>query len=265
MNIDQLFQTIEQSESLDQLTFPQSWAQGRTAFGGLSASLAFVAMRKFVSAERLTRSLSVQFVGPLLADLAFAIDVEVLREGKSSSMLLAKVIQSGQVCLTLQACFAKDRDSAIVVTPEREVPFSVVDTEKTAPFIKGVTPDFTQHFSVNVQVGQLPFTASEQATLGGWLKFKTAPTAISDAHIVALIDAWPPATLQMTPKPSPASSMTWNIDFIKPNAELAATGWLGYLCETTASSNGYAHTQARVFDQSGELIATSNQSVTVFA
>ena len=82
---------IEQSPSTMQ--FPENWCQGRTAFGGLSAALLYQAIRGKVTDDRRLLSLSTNFVGPLLADTPFSLSVEILRQGKSSTQVLAKAIQ----------------------------------------------------------------------------------------------------------------------------------------------------------------------------
>ena len=70
------------------MQFPENWCQGRTAFGGLSAALLYQAIRQHIDNSRRLLSLSTNFVGPLIADNDFSIDVEVLREGKNSAQVL---------------------------------------------------------------------------------------------------------------------------------------------------------------------------------
>ncbi len=265
MQIDELFNQIQASKSLTELSFPENWCQGRTAFGGLSAALVYVAMRKRVASERVLRSMNTNFVGPLIADTPFEISVEIVREGKNSSMVLAKAIQNGNVCVMVQACFAIARSSKIEVLSDAALTLPTPQPEKNMPYVKGLVPEFLQHIDLNVLEGQLPFTDSKCSTLAGWMRFSQQAKTITDAHIIALIDAWPPTTLQMADVPSPASSMTWNLEFIHPHSTIEPDQYLAYKCITRQAGAGYAHTEANVWNANGELIAISRQCVTVFA
>ena len=61
------------------MQFPENWCQGRTAFGGLSAALLYQAIRQHIDSSRRLLSLSTNFVGPLIADNDFSIDVDCLQ------------------------------------------------------------------------------------------------------------------------------------------------------------------------------------------
>jgi hypothetical protein len=43
------------------------------------------------------------------------------------------------------------------------------------------------------------------------MRFKNQPSHFSDAHLVALIDIWPPTVLKMLRWPAMASNMSWNL------------------------------------------------------
>ena len=117
MHIDTLLQTAKElTDSQATMTLPEDWAQGRTAFGGISAALLYTVMKEKVADDRPLRSLTTNFVGPLFADIPFSFDVEVLREGKNASQLTARIIQDGQITVIQQACFGTDRFSEIEVS-----------------------------------------------------------------------------------------------------------------------------------------------------
>ena len=71
---------------------PESWAQGRTIFGGLVAAGALRAMREYT--DRRPRSLLISFVGPVSPGLS-EIEVTKLRSGRSMTQLEARVSQDG--------------------------------------------------------------------------------------------------------------------------------------------------------------------------
>lgn len=270
MHFEQLLQQASKIGNLDNteqststMQFPENWCQGRTAFGGLSAALLYQAIRGKVTDDRRLLSLSTNFVGPLLADTPFSLSVEILRQGKSSTQVLAKAIQNEQVCVIVQACFAKSRESGINVPVSKSLGLKPVDERHTLPFIKGQMPEFFQHVDLCPQQGAMPFSSAETSHLGGWMRFKHTPEQITEAHVIALTDAWPPTLLQMFKQPAPASSMSWYLEFVQePN--LTPGEWLGFEAITHHSKDGYGLEDGCIWSQSGELIALTRQTVALF-
>ncbi|MEC8325825.1 MAG: thioesterase family protein [Pseudomonadota bacterium] len=113
MHFDQLLDQV--NSRLTQLTFPANWCQGRTAFGGISAAMLYTAMRTVINDERTLLSLSTNFVGPLIADAPFNIELSLLREGKSASQIEARIIQDEKIAVIALACFEIKRDSNVFV------------------------------------------------------------------------------------------------------------------------------------------------------
>ncbi len=268
MTIDQLLQQATlHSEDKDQqphLSIPKEWTQGRTAFGGLSAAMVYAAVKQQLSDDRVMRSFNCSFVGPLEAETPFTIDVEILRQGKNATQVLAKAIQNEKVCLLCQICFGVARESKVNVINQDTHQMQVPAKAKFLPQIPKVTPKFLRHFDLAIEQGGLPFTGSKVSLIDGWMRFKKAPGSISDAHLICLIDAWPPTVLQLLRWPAPASTMTWNIEFIHPHKVFKATNWMAYQARTRQAADGYAHTEANIWDQHGQLIALSRQTVGIF-
>ncbi|MBQ4833705.1 thioesterase family protein [Pseudoalteromonas sp. MMG010] len=271
MHFDQLLQKAHNIATLSDsvsnkktMTFPNNWCQGRTAFGGLSAALLFQAMRKFITDERRLLSISTNFVGPLIAEIEFSLSVEILREGKSATQLVAKAIQNDQVCVIVQACFAKDRESSISVDVSKTMGLSKINENHTLPFDKATMPAFFQHIDLCPQQGGLPFTGALTSHLGGWMRLKESPAHITEAHIIALTDAWPPTLLQMFKQSAPASSMSWYVEFVQM-PKLTPGEWLGFEAITHQAKQGYGLEDGCIWSQSGELIALTRQTVALFA
>ncbi len=247
------------------MTLPESWTQGRTAFGGISAALLYTAMKTQVADARPLRSLTTNFVGPLLSDTPFSFEVELLREGKNASQLTARIIQNGQVAVLQQASFGIERFSEIEVSHRRSHGLGAPERLDPIPFVPGATANFIQHIDLVIEEGALPFSGKPSSHLNGWMRFKQPPSALTDAHLISLIDAWPPTVLQMMKKPAPASTMMWNLEFIHPHKPAEGTDWFAYKAITRQAANGYAHLEADIWDRAGDLVAISRQSVAVFA
>ncbi|MBN2993700.1 thioesterase family protein [Pseudomonas cedrina subsp. fulgida] len=254
------------SNPLD-VTIPAEWGQGRASFGGLVAALQYEALRAQVPAERPLRSLAITFVGPVEPDVPASYQVEVLREGKAVSQLLGRVVQNGEVATLVQASFGASRASEIAVESEAPPVFKHWDECQELPYIKGVTPEFMRYLAMRWSVGGLPFTGTQSREMGGWVRLRgdVKEEPLTEAHILALVDAWPPALLPYLKKPAPGSTLTWTIEFIQPLQNLTTLEWCQYHVTIEHARDGYGHVAAAFWSPTGALIAISRQTVVVFA
>ncbi|WP_095055825.1 acyl-CoA thioesterase II [Pseudomonas sp. Irchel s3b2] len=249
------------------LSIPAEWGQGRATFGGLIAALQYEAMRAKVPADRPVRSLAITFVGPVEPDVPVSFEVDVLREGKAVSQVLGRAMQKGQVVTLVQGSFGASRPSEVAVTASIAPEMKHRDDCQELPYIKGVTPEFMRHMAMRWSVGGLPFTGNTSREMGGWVRLREAAReeAVSEAHILALVDAWPPALLPHLKKLAAGSTLTWTIEFVQPLLALNTLDWCKYLAEIEYAADGYGHVAAKLWNTDGQLIAMSRQTVTIFA
>ncbi|APC18265.1 acyl-CoA thioesterase II [Pseudomonas frederiksbergensis] len=250
-----------------ELSIPAEWAQGRASFGGLVAALQYEAMRARVPADRPVRSLAITFVGPVEPGVPTRFEVDVLREGKAVSQVLGRALQNGQVVTLVQGSFGASRPSEVEVVAEPAPEMKHWDDCQELPYIKGVTPEFMRHLAMRWSVGGLPFTGNKSRDMGGWVRLRgdVKEEPVTEAHILALVDAWPPALLPHLKKPAAGSTLTWTIEFVQPLQALSTLDWCKYLVEIEHARDGYGHAAAALWSAEGQLIALSRQTVTVFA
>ncbi len=264
MQLDQLLATAAQQE---EIVLPQSWAQGRAIFGGLVAGLMVARAEQLVNdSNKVLRSAFVSFIGPVSSGAA-TLSAQILRQGKSVVSIQVHLIQEGQVQSVLVASFGAARDSIIEVLGQHTAPkFKNPADCQPLPFISGMTPEFFQHFDVVWSEGALPFTSATQPDFGGWMRFKEGEDIanINLPHLMVLGDTWPPAVLPMYNRMAPASSLNWNLELINMPAQAAGDSWWQYQVKTEYAADGYGYTQAKIWDEQGQLVALSRQTVTVF-
>ncbi|SHF06693.1 Acyl-CoA thioesterase [Microbulbifer donghaiensis] len=262
MTFDQLLAEWRSYESAQQV--PAGWTQGRATFGGLVAAMLYEKMAAHVDADASLRSLTISFVGPVGAG-PIEISSNTLRAGRSVTQVEGHIRQGDSVLLAGLASFGKGRESNIGVATDRAPAFKLPDECEALPYIPGVVPEFTQKFDYRIARGQLPFSGSSDTHLGGWVRFKDgSDSEVTVAHLLALIDAWPPAILPMLTVPAPASSLTWTVEFIEPLPQFGGDSWWQYLAEVEQAADGYGVIQARLWDVEGTLVAFTRQTVTVF-
>ena len=248
------------------VTIPADWGQGRASFGGLVVALQYEAMRAHVSVERALRSLAVSFVGPVAADVPISFEVEVLREGRAVSQVVGRAVQDGQVMTLVQASFGASRESAVSVDSVPAPEMKAVAQCPLLPCIKGITPEFMGHLSMAWAVGALPFTGRGTREMGGWVRLAgdVQDEPLTETHLLALVDAWPPALLPLLNKPTAGSTLTWTIEFVQPLPKASTLEWCKYLAVIEHARDGYGHVAANLWAPGGELIAISRQTVAVF-
>ena len=249
------------------LVIPAVWGQGRAGFGGLAVALVFETMRSQVPVERPVRSLAITFVGPLALDQPVSFEAEVLREGKAVSQVLGRALQNGQVVTLVQGSFGASRTSQIDVPALPAPTMKAVEACVELPYIQGVTPEFTRYLAMRWGEGGLPFSNNPSRHMGGWVRLREHDPVepLQEAHLLALVDAWPPAVLPHLASPAAGSSLTWTIEFMQPFPALTTLDWCLYQAEVEHARDGYGHIAAGLWSPNGELIALSRQTVTVFA
>jgi len=246
------------------VTLPADWAQGRAGYGGLVAALVYEGMRAKVGAERPVRSLAITFVGPVATEVEMQVEARVLRQGKAVTQMLGMATQNGEVMCVVQGSFGASRESAVAVDAEPAPLIKAPEECTQIPYIEGLFPIFLQHFETRWGIGDLPFSNSRKREMGGWMRFAGDEGEIHEAHILGLVDVWPPAILPHLQRRVPASSLTWTIEFIQPQPVIANTDWLKYRAEVEYAREGYGHTSAMIWNQADQLVAISRQTVTVF-
>lgn len=263
MTFAQLLAALETSSD-NTVVIPADWAQGRAGYGGLVAALVYDAMRRMAGDERPVRSLAITFVGPVLPGAPLQIESQQLRQGKAVSQMLGMARQDGQVMCIVQGSFGAARASVIDVAALPAPAVKAPEDCQPMPYIAGVTPEFIRHFDMCLGFGDLPFSSSTAREHGGWMRFARDEGEVHAAHLLGLVDVWPPAVLPMLTERAPASSLTWTIEFVQPQPVVGATEWLLYRAEIEHARDGYGHTAAMVWRADGSLLAISRQTVAVF-
>lgn len=243
----------------------EGWGQGRATYGGLVAGLMLSALRSRLPEEAglPLRSTTISFVAPVAPGPAEA-EATILRSGSSVTQGQVLLHQEGQVVAAMLASFGAPRESSIAVAPTAQMPTVAGPDEAMAlPYIPGKTPDFFAHLDMRLAEGGLPYSGSETSHMRGWMRFRQAPPRFGEDHFVSLVDAWPPATIQLLDRPRPGSSLTWTLELLGDVTAEPDAFW-GYEVRTDHAADGYGHTHAHVWRPDGTLVAISRQTVAVF-
>lgn len=261
MTFSELMNAIQGEEGLVNLQIPDDWLHGRTVFGGLQGALAWRAMRQLVPANMTLRVFQMTFAAPVMGGRVTA-QAQVLRSGKNTRHVEARIVQGEQVQAVVVAVFGYGRDSA--VTRRLQQP-AIIDQQapRAFPFAPGITPNFTQHFDARWLQGGFPFTGHSDPAIVVDVSLKDEGIT-TEAHVLALADFVPPVALSQLTSPVPGSSLTWMLEMLTPDvSELALAHWR-IDAEMVAADAGYTSQSVTLWSPGGEAVALSRQSMVVF-
>lgn len=248
------------------LVITDEWSQGRTVFGGIVVALAHEAMLTYVPQERVLRSLSIAFVAPVATGQPLFFETEVLREGSGVTYLHCRVIQYDETVTTLMACYGAPRQSTLALAADACIELPAIKACEPLPFLPGMTPLYLQNFDVRWGVGGMPFMGAVSRHTGGWIRFrnKSEDARLSESHLLAVIDAWPPSVLSLFRGAVPGSSLTWSIELAQPLAQPPTDTWFAMQLSSEYAAQGYSACSARVWSADGQLLALGRQTVALF-
>ncbi|MGH1463035.1 MAG: thioesterase family protein [Neptuniibacter sp.] len=238
------------------------WGQGRTTFGGLTAAILCQKMQNEVELDRNLRSFEINFVRPFEALKPYSVEVQTLANGRTATIKRAYLTQDKKLKATATAHFLLQIDSKVTISHFIAPDMKSVDDSIV---LQGDDlPELFQHFDVRAATDALPFSAKQVPELGGWVRFKEAPSKITDAHLVCMIDAWPPTASTHYDGFLPLSTISWTIHFTLPSNSLDPKAHIGYHSRINFAEHGLSSSTAEVWDQHGNLLANSTQTNIIY-
>ncbi|MCW3798718.1 thioesterase family protein [Sphingomonas sp. BN140010] len=239
-------------------TAPESWAQGRTLYGGMTAALAWAATVRTLPDLPPLRSAQIAFVGPASGSLQIV--PTLIRRGRSAAFVRTSVTgEAGAAAECLFSCGAP-RDSRVAHRSPNAP--SVPRPADCGPlFPGGPGPSFARNFEMLLAAGNRPFSGGEPS-FTCWTRY-TRPQGVEPlTAVLALADALPPAAMVSFPEFGIISSMTWTIEVDALPAD--ADAW--FLQQATAedTGDGYSRQAMTLWDDSGRRLFAARQTVTIF-
>ncbi len=260
MQFSELLSSITLGPGTCTANVSDDWTQGRSLFGGLQVVLAMRAMRTLVAADVPLRSLQTAFIAPVPAGVV-TVQARVLRSGKSATQIEARIVGEEETQCLVIGIFGQGRASTISRMPVQQPASS--ERPIDMPYRSGAMPAFTQHFSARWLRGGLPFTsASDPFAVVDVAMRDVGPT--TEDHVIAIADYIPPVALSMMKVPSPGSSMTWMLEFVRDRFDDLPLGGWRVDAEMQAARDGYTSQSVMIWAPNGEPVALSRQSMVVF-
>lgn len=241
---------------------PESWSQGRTAYGGITGAILCDVSARDVDPVRRLRSIDISFVRPLEILKPFQIDVETLADGKTVTMKEVRIIQENKLRAMAKADFIAPLKSAVEISTF-SAPQIKPKEESLSLGVKARAP-FTQHFDNYLSTDAPPFSGRMVAELGGWIRLKEEVSQFTHSHLICLIDSWPPTAATHYNSPKPLSTINWGIHFAEPVHNISPERHLGYLSKVNFGEHGFSSSDAQIWGPDGQLLARSYQTNIIY-
>ncbi|MBT3140685.1 thioesterase family protein [Phaeobacter gallaeciensis] len=251
------------SSSPDGITFAvsENWKQGRTAFGGYSASLLLSGARQAADELPPLRSVLINFTGPISSPPL--VSTRILRQGRNVVTVQADAHCEGKLCAQGTFSFGVAQDSHVsqsLPAPQAQEPEA---TEDFLPPNIQLPINFFKNFDVKLIEGERPFTGADRGYVRAWARHKDPAIWGQPEGLMSIADVLPPAVFSKAKKIGPNSSMTWICNFM--TEELTTRdGWWILENELSVASNGFSSQVMRVWNTDGDLVIEGMQSVVIF-
>ena len=246
----------------EDFAIPDTWTQGRTAYGGLTAALA-VAAAQASADDELPPLRSAQFAFTAPAAEAISMHPHSLRRGRSATSFAVEGVSGGQVAATASLIFSGTRESAVahsvLAAPEVAAPHECPASRRD----NALTPAFFTNFDVRVAGGAAPISRAEYPELLCWVRHLDATGVDPDVAVIALGDALPPAAMAAFADWAPVSTMSWTVN-ICADKPVDPNGWFLLRSVSVVAHSGYSAQQMTMWDAGGAPVLIGTQTVAVF-
>jgi len=229
------------------LAVPDTWQQGRGAYGGFVTGSMIRALEASAP-DRPLRSLTAELCGPLQPGDA-TIELAVLRAGSAVTTATARVVQRGEVQAHGVGVLGRARADAehrVALQPPALPPWREV---AISPVAGG--PSFAQHFEYRV--------VAMHGDILGWVRPRRPGGRRDAAYLAACIDAYWPTLLDVA-RPRPMATIAFTF---QPLALAAGDAPLAYRGRFLAGEAGYFVEQRELWDETGRLLALNQQTFVV--
>lgn len=261
MNFSSILTSISRRDDTLTAPIPESWTQGRTAFGGLTTALAYHAARELTEEKRALRGAMVSFVGPTSDEVT--IEATSLRSGRTASSIRSEVKSDNVSATEVIFTFADFRTESKLnfpapQCPAKSSPISDPETE----IIRPPFPKFYNNFEV-VIAHSMPFSSAESPDIYWWVRHIDPAARDSMAGLLSIGDALVPAYGTMMNEWVPMSSMNWAINLLTDTPQ-TEDGWWLLRSTSDSASSGFTSQNMAIWNTSGECVLMGRQLVTIF-
>jgi acyl-CoA thioesterase len=238
---------------------PETWHQGRTAYGGFSTALALAAAQEVGGGDLPPlRSAQVSMIAPLFGEVE--VRTRVQRRGRNATWIAAEVLREGEIGFTASFAFMGAVDSALHLN-DRSPPTDLIASDQARDFVNERGPVFLRnHFDVRFA---LPKGDGKRPELCWWVRARDRSGLDPMVELLLCADALPPGVMSLLAPATPVSTMQWQVNLLTP-APATRDGW--WLLRSTGdyAEAGCSSQRMAIWNSEGEPMMAGMQSVALF-
>lgn len=257
MNLASLLSQMTAGAARQTITIPPSWHQGRTAYGGLSAVLAYQAARNLDAELPPLISAQISFAGPLAGEVEIA--ASVLRRGRNTAFIRSDVISGADTGLSGCFVFMNRRTSHLDYEGLTQPDFPPIPPPENIR--SGPREFFTGHMQYP---GNRLDLGLEQSRLANWHRIAERDGLDPVAELICIGDALPPSAMGLMREKGMVSSMNWQLNMLTA-APATREGWWFLDSQTHHAAHGASSQYMTMWNSAGDPVMTGMQSVAIFA
>lgn len=237
---------------------PETWHQGRTAYGGFSSALALSAAVRTGEALPPLRSSQISMIAPLFG--AVNVRAKLLRKGRNATWVSAEISREGEVGLTASFVFMGPVKSALHIN-DRLPPAGVIPAAEARDFVNPQAPAFLRnHFDIRFA---LPRGEAKQPEFCWWVRARESTGLDLMTELLLCADALPPGVMSLLTFATPISTMQWQANLLTP-APVTRDGWWLLRSVGDYAESGCSSQRMAIWNADGEPVMAGLQSVAVF-
>lgn len=256
MKLASLLSQISAGQPRQTLSIPPSWHQGRTAYGGLSAVLAYQAAARLDSDLPPLQSAQIAFAGPLSGEVTIA--ASSLRRGRNTAYIRADIVSGEETGLAATFIFMNRRESHLQHEALPRPDFPPVPLPEDIR--SGPGEFFTGHLQYPSKRLELGLNT---ARLANWHRIAERDGLDPVAELICIGDALPPSAMGLMREKGMVSSMNWQLNMLT-DAPSTQDGWWYLESETHHAAHGASSQYMTVWNSEGHPVMTGMQSVAIF-
>ncbi|MCJ2188247.1 thioesterase family protein [Novosphingobium beihaiensis] len=242
------------------LDVPESWHQGRTAYGGFSAALT-LAVAQQAGGEGLPplRSAQMAMMAPVNGGVEVRARIE--RAGRNAIWISSAIHGEKGLAFSASFVFMGAVESALHIN-ERPVPEGLVPADEAHPVAyTRHTPAFlASHFETR---HALPPSAERRPEMCRWVRLAERDGIDPMVELLLVGDALPPGVMPLMHAAVPVSTMHWQVNLLTP-APRTRDGWWLMRSIGDYAEKGCSSEREATWNASGEPVMAGMQSIALF-
>ena len=237
---------------------PQSWHQGRTAYGGFSSALALAEAMRVGGDLPPLRSAQLAMMAPLAGEVE--VRAAVMRQGRNAVWVSAEVAGAGGTGLTASFVFMRPVESVLSID-DRPMPAGVISPEDAAALSAERGATFLRHnFEVRFA---LPRGGEKRPEMCWWVRPRERDGLDPMVALLLCADGLPPGVMPLLAPTVPVSTMHWQVNLLTPAPE-TRDGWWLLRSVGDYARDGCSSQRMAAWNADGRPMLAGTQSIALF-